>query len=198
MTDLSAESTEDEVTGPVITLVHTHAGGTMAEGTSRGDGSGEILKAQRWRWSRDLGAWYIRYSRDRLAKRWELNAAKEALEAAGFAVEIVIDEDDRRPVEEREAEIQAAPKPGRNGSRTGRPGCGELLRVLMWRRAGSATASRWVSRSWSGITPSRATVATSPACIAWIRSRWSRLALLILPRRAPRSLPRPRTPGTRR
>ena len=104
MTDLSAESTEDEVTGPVITLVHTHAGGTMAEGTSRGDGSGEILKAQRWRWSRDLGAWYIRYSRDRLAKRWELNAAKEALEAAGFAVEIVIDEDDRRPVEEREAE----------------------------------------------------------------------------------------------
>lgn len=104
MSDLSAEGTGREVTGQVIRLVHTHAGGTMAEGTSRGDGSGEILKAQGWRWSRDLGAWYIRYSRDRLAKLWEINAAREGLEAAGFAVEVVIDEGDRRTVAEREAE----------------------------------------------------------------------------------------------
>ncbi|MFE5808361.1 hypothetical protein [Streptomyces sp. NPDC056491] len=48
--------------------------GTLAEGTARGDGSAEILKGHYFRWSRNLGCWYLPHSRDRAADRVTLNA----------------------------------------------------------------------------------------------------------------------------
>ena len=79
-----------------LTITHTHAEGTLIGGTTRGDGSAEILKPQRWRWSRNLGAWYVPQSRDRLARRAQINSTAAALRAAGFTVEVDID-DDYRP-----------------------------------------------------------------------------------------------------
>jgi hypothetical protein len=42
-----------------ITLTHTPADGTLADGTSRGDSAGAVLKANRFRYSRNLGLWYL-------------------------------------------------------------------------------------------------------------------------------------------
>jgi len=75
-----------------LTITHAHADGTLIDGTSRGDGSAEILKAQRWRWSRTLGSWYIPQSRDRRAKQAQINSTAAALRTAGFEVEIEIDD----------------------------------------------------------------------------------------------------------
>ncbi|MFD7161568.1 DUF3560 domain-containing protein [Kribbella sp. NPDC059898] len=107
MSDAGAEGNEidAERERPVIRLTHSHAEGTLAEGTTRGDGSAEVFKAQRWRWSRLLGMWHVPRSRDRLAKLWEINAAKQALEAAGFVVEVDVDEQSPRSVEQREADL---------------------------------------------------------------------------------------------
>lgn len=81
----------DEGTNPdMLTINHTEAEGTMIDGTSRGDGTGEILKAQQWRWSRNLGAWYIPRSRDVAPKIARINATRAALEAAGFNVTVTI------------------------------------------------------------------------------------------------------------
>ena len=87
-----------------IALVHTHADGTIAYGTSKGDGSAEVLKANRWRWSRNLQAWYVPHSRDKLSKDWVIDATKTALEAAGFEVEVRIHNDITPGVEERETD----------------------------------------------------------------------------------------------
>ncbi|MGW5301644.1 DUF3560 domain-containing protein [Rhodococcus aetherivorans] len=86
-----------------LTITHTHADGTLIDGTSRGDGSAEILKAQRWRWSRGLGSWYIPHSRDRRAKRAQIDATSAALRAAGFTVDVDID-DTYRPTADVEAD----------------------------------------------------------------------------------------------
>ena len=87
-----------------IALVHTHADGTIAYGTSKGDGSADVFKANRWRWSRHLQAWYVPHTRDKLSKDWVIDATKTALEAAGFAVEVRIHNDITRSVEERETD----------------------------------------------------------------------------------------------
>ena len=51
-----------------LTITHTHAAGTLIDGTGRADGSAEVLKtvanpytgrAGAWRWSRNLGSWYV-------------------------------------------------------------------------------------------------------------------------------------------
>ena len=80
-----------------LTITHTHAEGTLIEGTSRGDGSADVLKAVSgrggaWRWSRNLGSWYVQRSRDTRAKTALINATKAALEKAGFTVTVDIDD----------------------------------------------------------------------------------------------------------
>ncbi len=55
-----------------IEITHTRREGTLIEGTSRGDGSSEILRLreygrtqrQPFRWSRNLDCWYLPHSRD--------------------------------------------------------------------------------------------------------------------------------------
>lgn len=75
----------------MITITHTLSAGTLADGTSRGDGSNVPLKAAGFRWSGQLGCWYLPNSRDKSAKSWKIDAAKTALEAAGFEVATEID-----------------------------------------------------------------------------------------------------------
>jgi len=90
-----------------ITIRHTHAEGTLIEGSRKGDGVWEILCALRrqgqgnWRSSRDIGL-YLGQSRDKLAQTWKIDKAAEELRAAGHTVEVEIDDDAVRPVAERE------------------------------------------------------------------------------------------------
>jgi hypothetical protein len=79
----------------MITITHTHADGTLVYGTERGDGTAEILKANRFRWFPSLKLWGIPQSRDHLAKRWQIDGAAKALEAAGFTVTVEIHDSPR-------------------------------------------------------------------------------------------------------
>lgn len=90
----------------MLTITHSPAEGTLIEGTSRGDGSAEILKTSGWRWSRQLSAWYVPRSRDQQPKSWVINATAAALQAAGFEVLIEIS-GERRGIEEIEADKAA-------------------------------------------------------------------------------------------
>lgn len=87
----------------MLTITHTPAEGTMIDGTSRGDGSAEILKAARWRWSRNLDGWYVPRSRDTAPKRALIEDTAAQLRADGFEVVVEID-DSWRPTAEVEAD----------------------------------------------------------------------------------------------
>lgn len=93
-----------------LTITHTSAEGTLIDGTSRGDGSAEILKANRWRWGRSISAWYIARSRDQYPKMHIIDATANALREAGFTVDIEIDtapRDTSEVEEERRDRAQA-------------------------------------------------------------------------------------------
>ncbi|MGH7743318.1 MAG: DUF3560 domain-containing protein [Candidatus Dormibacteria bacterium] len=87
----------------MLTISHSYAEGTLIDGTTRGDGTAEILKAKGWRWFRSLGMWGVQQSRDKPVDRWKIEATTEALRAAGFEVTIDID-DTPRAMEDREAD----------------------------------------------------------------------------------------------
>lgn len=74
-----------------IEITHTAADGTLVSGTSRNDGSAEILRAAGFRWFRSLGCWGVPQSRDRAAKLYPINRAADGLRAAGFDVTVTID-----------------------------------------------------------------------------------------------------------
>lgn len=86
-----------------LTITHTREDGTIIDGTERGDGTADILKAHGWRWGRSLSAWYIPQSRDRKLKTWVTRPTAAALEAAGHDVALEVD-DTARPVAEVEAD----------------------------------------------------------------------------------------------
>lgn len=90
----------------MLTITHTPAEGTLIEGTAKGDGSNIALKANRWRWSRNLGCWYIPSSRDRAPKTFQINQTTRDLREAGFEVTVEID-NSIRPAAEVEEAIQA-------------------------------------------------------------------------------------------
>lgn len=75
----------------MITISHNYEEGTLADGTARGDGTAEILKANRWRWFRSIGQWGIPMSRDKPAKAGQIERTATALRAAGFEVDVQID-----------------------------------------------------------------------------------------------------------
>lgn len=102
------DSPPDQPAGLVI--CHTFAGGSIVTGTARGDGAGPVLKPLGWRWSAriptgddEFGAWYLRGSRDRLARRPVLEDTAAALRHAGFTVTVEVD-NTPRPMEEAEAD----------------------------------------------------------------------------------------------
>jgi hypothetical protein len=86
----------------MLTITHTHTAGTLIDGTSRGDGTGDVLKANGWRWGRSISAWFVPQSRDRLPKLHTITRTKTAPEEAGFEVETEIDST-HRPTAEVEA-----------------------------------------------------------------------------------------------
>lgn len=118
-----------------LTITHTHEAGTLIEGTARGDGSAEVLKANRWRWGRSIGCWYMPHSRDKAAQRYRITATAEALETAGFTVTVEID-DTARPT----AEVEAA-KAERLAARA------EALEAKAERKAAAAEAAEKANRA---------------------------------------------------
>ena len=89
-----------------LTITHTHAEGTLIEGTAKGDGSAAALKANRWRWGRSIGCWYVPQSRDRNARQQQIDNTARELREAGFTVDVQVD-DTARPVAEVEADKAA-------------------------------------------------------------------------------------------
>lgn len=92
-----------------ILLSHTRADGTTVTGTSRGDAAGPVLKQQGFRWSSAVG-WYLRGTRDRAVRQDVIDATATALRAAGYDVEVTVDDTPRRTetVETDRAERAAA------------------------------------------------------------------------------------------
>lgn len=88
----------------MISVTHTHADGTLVDGTSKGDGTAAILKTHGFRWFPSLKMWGVPSSRDKSAKTWIINGAVEVLRAAGYEVSVDINEDERRSFAEAEAE----------------------------------------------------------------------------------------------
>lgn len=86
-------------------IEHTHASGTLLYGTSRGDGTAQIVKGKGWRWGRELGAWYVPRSRDTAPNRPLIEATAAALHKAGHDVVVDVDDqaDDIAAVEARRA-----------------------------------------------------------------------------------------------
>lgn len=78
-----------------VIIRHTHEDGTLVHGTSKGDGTAEILRAHRFRWFPSIKLWGIAQSRDHLAKRWQIQSAAEALRKPGFKVRVEIDDTPR-------------------------------------------------------------------------------------------------------
>ena len=89
----------------MLIITHSPAEGTLILGTTRNDGTNTVLKANRWRWSRNLGSWYIPSSRDRSPKTFQINQTTRDLREAGFEVTVEID-NSYRPAAEVEADKQ--------------------------------------------------------------------------------------------
>ncbi|MFH8805253.1 DUF3560 domain-containing protein [Streptomyces sp. NPDC017936] len=105
-----------------ITITHTRADGTLLEGSSKGDGVLDLARPFGFRWFPSLGCLGITRSRDRAAQMWRINGAKAALEAAGWTVEVTVDEGTARSFAEAEAEREqrAEDRAERYAERAGR------------------------------------------------------------------------------
>lgn len=89
-----------------ITITHTRAGGTLIDGSAKGDGVYEILRGLggNWRYFPSLRQIGLGQSRDKAAKTWHINRAADALRAAGHDVTVTIDESQRRDMATIEAD----------------------------------------------------------------------------------------------
>lgn len=83
----------------MLVITHTHAEGTLIDGTSKGDGTAEALKANRWRWGRSIGSWFIPSSRDNRPDHYKIETTAKALREAGFEVDLDLDETVRSTAE---------------------------------------------------------------------------------------------------
>lgn len=94
----------------VLTITHSPAEGTLIDGTEKGDGSAQVLKAHGWRWGRSIGAWFVPFSRDKSPKDHTIRATAAALESVGFALSVILDttEPDPAEVEARRIERENA------------------------------------------------------------------------------------------
>lgn len=89
-----------------ITITHTHADGTLIDGSAKGDGVYELLKGLRdnWRYMPSIRRIGIVQSRDRNADPYKIRRAAEALRGAGHEVTVTVDESQRRDTATIEAE----------------------------------------------------------------------------------------------
>ena len=90
----------------MITITHTHADGTLIEGSAKGDGVFEILRGlgATWRYFPSLRKIGLGQSRDKAADTYRIKRAAEALRAAGHEVTVEIDESQRRDMAMIEAD----------------------------------------------------------------------------------------------
>ncbi|QIS18570.1 DUF3560 domain-containing protein [Nocardia terpenica] len=94
-----------------LTITHTAAEGTMLNDTVRGDGTYEVMcevkrRVGHWKWSRSLQQWIVHASRDRQPKEYHIKAAADALRAAGYTVELLIDRTARSAAEAEAAHTE--------------------------------------------------------------------------------------------
>lgn len=78
-----------------IEITHTHPEGTLADGGAKGDGTGDILKANGFRWGRSIQCWYVPNSRDRAPRLLALARIEEQLTEAGHTVTVTTDNEVR-------------------------------------------------------------------------------------------------------
>jgi hypothetical protein len=77
-----------------IAIRHNRDDGTLIFGSGKGDGVYEILRGLRcgWRWMPSIRRIGLQHSRFKAAKRYEIKQAAQALRAAGYEVEVEIDD----------------------------------------------------------------------------------------------------------
>lgn len=95
---------------PTLQITHTAAEGTMLEGSSKGDGAWEAIKAAQregrcrgWRYFPSIRSIGVSYSRHHAPKLYLIDEATRVLRAAGFTVEVEVDGAPRR-MEDAEAD----------------------------------------------------------------------------------------------
>lgn len=95
---------------PALTITHTPADGTLLEGTVKGDGAWEAIKAAQakytirgWRYMPSIRAIGVSHSRDRAPNLGLIDRTAEILREAGFTVEVQVDAAPRA-MEEAEAD----------------------------------------------------------------------------------------------
>lgn len=93
-----------------LTITHTAAAGTLLEGTRKGDGAWDVIKAAQaryairgWKYFPSIRAIGIGHSRDRAPMLGNIHATADVLRAAGFDVEIDV-QAAPRAMEEAEAD----------------------------------------------------------------------------------------------
>jgi hypothetical protein len=91
---MSYSPTDASSSAGAITISHTNEEGTLVEGTASGDGSRDALRAARFRWSRNLDAWFMPQSRGSAARRDRIDLLATGLREAGFTVMVEIAEYD--------------------------------------------------------------------------------------------------------
>lgn len=91
-----------------LTITHTVPGGTLVDGTERGDGCAPILKAHRFKWGRSIGQWFVPHSRGKVGDRYRIEKAADALRAGGFEVAVSIDNATEDPVEQEARRTERA------------------------------------------------------------------------------------------
>ncbi|MFH9735835.1 DUF3560 domain-containing protein [Streptomyces sp. NPDC017260] len=88
---VAAGAAEGEAEAADIVIRHTHEDGTTVEGSAKGDGVWEALRALGWTYRRNPGI-FIRGSRYKGADRWKINRAADAVRALGLSCAVVIEE----------------------------------------------------------------------------------------------------------
>jgi hypothetical protein len=76
-----------------ITISHTRAGGTLLEGSCRSAEVADLVRPFGFEVIPSLDCLGIARSRNRAAQRWRIDGARTALEAAGWNVIVVLDDD---------------------------------------------------------------------------------------------------------
>lgn len=93
------EQPDQSASAAMLHVTHTRAEGTLLDGTARGDGTADLLKGHGWRWSRELGQWYVPRTRERGAPRERIEATIRSLGGFGFEVTVELDDAPRSVVE---------------------------------------------------------------------------------------------------
>ncbi|WP_408925880.1 zeta toxin family protein [Corynebacterium sp. YSMAA1_1_F7] len=74
-----------------IQITHTEDEGTLVQGTERGDNLSATMRANGFKWSRNLKAWYAPRSRDKRPNSYKISRLHQALKDQGLDVGLDVD-----------------------------------------------------------------------------------------------------------